>query len=435
MVNLLTISPLQFVDFLKKNSIRRFYFVFQKGNCLASHPELQPIANFFNSDIRDYAEHEGIFFELMEEYGILQAAFIHKTCRGQAAGGTRFWKYENVKEFFRDGLRLSKGMTHKNALAGLWWGGGKGVIIENSNIDKENQEIRCKIFQSYGKFITSLNGCYVTAEDVGTKPVDIGNIFAKTRFVTCIPPEVGGSGNPSSATARGVISGMEAAMHFLGDSLQGKTIVVQGLGHVGKALVGFLFEKNVKKVIASDINQQSLDDAKKTFANNNIEVVLSKLGDNSILETNCDILAPCATGGVICSQTIEKLNTKVICGAANNQLEDAERDDGLLFSKNILYIPDFLVNRMGIVNCSNEQYGYINDDTFFERHLDKEWDHSIYKVALKILSLAKEKGTPPGHTAIELANQLSLEKHPIFEHRGQEIIDSLIENKWHERAK
>ncbi|WP_372369242.1 Glu/Leu/Phe/Val dehydrogenase [Candidatus Uabimicrobium sp. HlEnr_7] len=434
MVDLLHSSPAEFIEFLKNNNIKRFYFIHNNNKCCTSHPQLQPIADFFNKDKRDYEEHEGIFFALFEKYDILQAAFVHRTCRGQGAGGTRFWNYETTEDFLRDGLRLSKGMTHKNALAGLWWGGGKGVIIDNPKVNKNDPKVREEIFQSYGKFITSLNGCYITAEDVGTTPTDIDNIFTNTRFVTCIPPKVGGSGNPSSATARGVLCGMEAALKFYDNSsIEGKTVVVQGMGHVGLELIGFLFEKNVGKVIASDIFPESIERAKAKFPK--IETILTTKNDNSILATPCDVFAPCATGGILKPASIEKLNTKVVCGAANNQLEDAARDDKLLFSKNIYYVPDFLVNRMGIVNCSNEQYGYINSDPFFERHLDKSWDYSVYKMTLKTLKLAKENGTPPGQTAIKLATELSLEKHPIFGHRGKQIIDSLIKNTWHEKGK
>ena len=162
MVNLLQSSPNEFVQFLKDNNIKRFYFIHSENECRASHAALQPLCDFFNNDKRDYEQHEGIFFELLEEYDILQGAFIHRTCRGQGAGGTRFWSYDTTEDFFRDGLRLSKGMTHKNALAGLWWGGGKGVIVDNPQINKRDPQIREKIFQSYGRFITSLNGCYVT---------------------------------------------------------------------------------------------------------------------------------------------------------------------------------------------------------------------------------------------------------------------------------
>ncbi|RMD95914.1 MAG: hypothetical protein D6814_12390, partial [Calditrichaeota bacterium] len=147
----------------------------------------------------------------------------------------------------------------------------------------------------------------------------------------------------------------------------------------------------------------------------------------------CDIVAPCATGAILNLQSIPQIKAKIVCGAANNQLEDTYRDDRMLFEQGTIYVPDFLVNRMGIVNCSNEQYGYVDHDPFFERHLDKEWEHSIYQTTLRVLDLAHKTGEPPAHVAIRLADELSFKPHPIFGHRGQQIINSLVANRWHEQ--
>ncbi|MFQ5628614.1 MAG: Glu/Leu/Phe/Val dehydrogenase, partial [bacterium] len=395
-------------------------------------PELQPIADFLVADRRDFDKHEAVFLQVSPKHETLQAVFIHRTNRGQAAGGTRFWRYRNVENFFRDGMRLSKGMTRKNALAGLWWGGGKGVIARHPNIDHTKRAIRQSIFQEYGVMMSSLRGCYVTAEDVGTSTKDIDIIFSKTRFTTCISPALGGSGNPSAPTATGVVRGMEAALHFLdGSTLNGKTVAVQGMGNVGQPLIQYLFEHGVKHVIASDINERTVARCKKQFAGHSLNACTAGRKDLSILETKCDILAPCATGAILSSRTIPKIQAKIICGAANNQLEDSERDDKALFEHGVLYVPDFLVNRMGIVNCANEQYGYVNDDHFILRHLDKKWDKSIYQMTLKVLLRAKEKSETPGTAAIRVADELSLENHPIFGHRGQQIIDSLVGDAWH----
>ena len=157
-------------------------------------------------------------------------------------------------------------------LLDLWWGGGKGVIAHNPEFDKMNPDIRKRIYQEYGLFMSTLNGCYVTAEDVGTGVEDMANVFSGTRFTTCIPPEFGGSGNPSAPTAKGIISGMEAALEFLskGD-LEGKMVAVQGLGHVGEPLIQFLFDRNVKKVIGTDINPDHVTSVKKKFSGKNID--------------------------------------------------------------------------------------------------------------------------------------------------------------------
>ncbi|MFQ5866210.1 MAG: Glu/Leu/Phe/Val dehydrogenase [bacterium] len=434
--NLLNLHPQEFVQFLKEQHIARFFFVYdQKRNVLtSSHAQLQPIAEFLQVDQRDFMQHEGLFFQISQQYDTLQGAFIHRTNRGQAAGGVRYWQYHTVEDYLRDGLRLSKGMTRKNALAGLWWGGGKGVMAHNPAVDKYDPNVRAAIYREYGALITSIQGCYVTAEDVGTNVDDMANVFSQTRFTTCIPQALGGSGNPSIPTARGVVCGMEAALEFINDdTLQGKTIAVQGIGNVGGPLIRFLFEKHVKKVIACDINPERVKQLRSELSDNNLEASVVELGDNSIFEVECDILAPCATGAILNPKTIPQIKAKIVCGAANNQLEDAERDDRLLHEKGIIYIPDFLTNRMGIVNCSNEQYGYVKDDPFIERHLSKDWPHSIYQTTLKVLQTSRESKEPPAKVAIRLADQLSLEMHPIFGHRGRQIIDSLVAERWHER--
>ncbi|NNG28113.1 MAG: Glu/Leu/Phe/Val dehydrogenase, partial [Ignavibacteriaceae bacterium] len=243
--NLLSQSPNEFIKFLLSKNINKYYFIFddEQNRLVASHPILQPIADYFSEDKRDFIKHEGMFFQVSEKYEMLHGAFVHRTNRGQAAGGVRFWKYENIENYFRDGLRLAAGMTFKNALAGLWWGGGKGVIAHNPAYEWSDPEIRINIYKEYGLFISSLKGCYVTAEDLGTKVKDMVEVFSGTRFTTCIPPELGGSGVPAIPTARGVVSGMEAAVEFLKlGSLHGKTVALQGLGHVGIPLLGFLFE-------------------------------------------------------------------------------------------------------------------------------------------------------------------------------------------------
>lgn len=226
---------------------------------------------------------------------------------------------------------------------------------------------------------------------------------------------------------------MEAAIAFLeNEDLRGKTVAVQGMGNVGGPLMRYLFEAGVGKIIACDINPEIVEKRKKEFTGQSFEAYVASREDESIIETVCDIFAPCATGAVLNARTIPKLKAKVVCGAANNQLEDADRDDRALFERGILYVPDFLVNRMGIVHCANEQYGYVSNDAFILRHLDKHWKHSIYQMTLKVLRLARDMKETPGTAAIKLADELSLEKHPIFGHRGRQIIASLVEDAWHE---
>lgn len=434
---LITLSPQEFVSFLGKEKISRFYFVLDRKakEMRSSHPLLQPIADFIGEDRRDFMDHEGLFFQISKHYETLQGAFVHRTNRGQAAGGVRYWQYETLEDYLRDGLRLAKGMTRKNALAGLWWGGGKGVMAHNPAYSKNDPDIRASLYKEYGKLMTSIEGCYVTAEDVGTDVRDMANVFSTTRFTTCIPTSLGGSGNPSIPTARGVVCGMEAALDFTGKgTLEGKTVAVQGMGNVGAPLIRFLFAKKVEKVIACDINRDLIRKLKGELPGKNLETQVVECQDPSFFGAECDILSPNATGAVLNPQTIPLIKAKIVCGAANNQLEDTDRDDRLLFERKILYIPDFLTNRMGIVNCSNEQYGFIKDDPFIERHLSRDWDHSIYQMSLKVLKESQQRGEPPAKVATQIADKLSLENHPIFGHRGQKIIDSLVTDRWHERS-
>jgi len=431
---LLSFSPQDFIKFLTENKIKKFYFVFNDSadTLLASHSILQPIADYFSEDKRDFIEHEGMFFQVSKKYEMLLGAFIHRTNRGQAAGGVRFWKYDNIENYFRDGLRLAAGMTFKNALAGLWWGGGKGVIAHNPDFEWNNPDVRQHIYKEYGLFISSLKGCYVTAEDLGTKVKDMVDVFSGTRFTTCIPPELGGSGVPAIPTARGVVCGMEAAVEFLKlGSLQEKTVAVQGLGHVGIPLAGFLFEKGVDKIIACDVNADNVKEAKKKYEGRNIECRLVDRDDTSIFSEDCDIFSPNATGAILKFETIGKIRAKIICGAANNQLEDIERDGDLLVKKGITYVPDFLTNRMGIVNCANEQYGYVNNDSIIEQHFSEDWEYSIYKTSIKVLKESNSSNKTTAEIALKIADELSKVNHPIFGHRGKEIIKSLVEDKWH----
>lgn len=431
--NLLNLNPRQFVEFLIKEKIRRFYLAYDQEQKVmrSSHPVLQPLAEFIAKDRRDFMEHEGAFFQVTEKYDTLQSAFVHRTCRGQAAGGVRFWTYETMEDIIRDGLRLSKGMTRKNALAGLWWGGGKGVMAVNPDIDIRDPEIRAYLYREYGLFISSLQGCYVTAEDVGTSVEDMAHVFSRTRFTSCIPEAWGGSGNPSVPTARGVISAMEAALEYLGaGDLNGKSVAVQGMGHVGAPLIRYLFEKGVEKVTACDVQPECVKACLKEFAGENLEAETVSPDDPGFYGEECDIFSPNATGAVLNPRTIPLLKARIVCGAANNQLEDAQRDDHLLLDRGITYIPDFLANRMGIVNAADEQYGYVSDDPKFERHLTRDWEFSIHQTCLRLLHTSKTMGEPTAHIAMRMADELSLEEHPIFGHRGRQIIDSLVANHW-----
>ena len=385
-----------------------------------------------SDDTRDFIGHEGMFFQVSRKYDTLQGAFVHRTCRGQAAGGVRYWTYDTMEEYLRDGMRLGIGMTRKNALAGLWWGGGKGVMARNSYIHWDDPDIRRSLYREYGELMTALHGCYVTAEDVGTHVADMANVFVTTRFTTCVPELLGGSGNPSVPTARGVLAGMEAALEFLDlGSIAGKTIAVQGMGNVGGPLICSLLENNAKKVIACDLSSRRVDSVVSKLKGSNLEARVTSPGDLSILATECDILAPCATGAILNPETIPGIKARIVCGAANNQLEDSDRDDALLHDKGVLYVPDFLTNRMGIVNCADEQAGALDPDPMMERHLSRDWEYSIHRMAMEVFEKSRGNGTAPSKVATERADELSMVENPIFGHRSRKIIERVFE-EWKE---
>jgi len=433
MTDLIRLHPQEFVGLLNRQGIRRAYLVSDPSGTrmLPSHPALQPLAEFVQGDQRDFAHHEGIFLQVSSEHETLQGAFVHRTARGAAAGGVRYWSYDTVEDYLRDGLRLSQGMTHKNALAGLWWGGGKGVMAHNPNVRKDAPEVRATLYRDYGRFMSSLRGCYVTAEDVGTHVTDMAHVFARTRFTTCIPTELGGSGNPSVPTARGVIAGMQAALEFAGlGDLRGKRVAVQGMGNVGGPVIRFLFEAGVAKVIAADVDAATVDRVVQQYRGMNLEARVVERADISILGEECDIVSPCATGATLNPRTIPAIRARIVCGAANNQLEDPKRDDRALFDKSILYVPDFLTNRMGIVNCADEQFGTVTHDPLIERHLSRDWEHSIHATCMRVFAESRDMRQPPGQVALRMAEALSMEPHPLTGHRGRQIIASLVADRW-----
>ncbi|MEL6181794.1 MAG: Glu/Leu/Phe/Val dehydrogenase dimerization domain-containing protein [Myxococcota bacterium] len=435
---LLSMSVQRFVGFLLQEGIGRAHLVYDRDQqkVIASHPQLEPLARYLEADTRDFMEHEGVFLQVNSTGTTLQGAFVHRTQRGQAAGGVRYWTYPTLEDYLRDGLRLARGMTRKNALAGLWWGGGKGVIARNPALPVDDPNTRAHIYREYGQLLSALRGCYVTAEDVGTRVADMVHVHNSTRFTTCIPTAIGGSGNPSIPTARGVLCAMEAALDHLnpGDTLAGKTIAVQGMGHVGEPLLRGLLDNGVAHLIAWDINPELVHRVTQSLNDDRLDSRVVQPGDDSMLTTPCDVLSPCAVGAVLNPRTIPLLQATIVCGAANNQLEDPERDDRLLQERNILYVPDFLANRMGIVTCANEQHGYLHPDPLIERHLGRDWEHAIFRTTQRILHHARTEALPPAAVATALADTLSAETHPLMGHRGQAIIKGLVADRWFEQA-
>jgi glutamate dehydrogenase/leucine dehydrogenase len=422
----------EFIGVLESTGLTRALVITDSrdGTVKASHPSLQAFADALAADDNFYA-HEGCFFEIGPESNHLLGAFVHRTKRGQAAGGVRYWRYPTVADYVRDGLRLSRGMGHKNALAGIWWGGGKGVVSRRESIDHRDPEVRAAVYRDYGRFVSSLRGCYVTAEDAGTTPEDMAWVFRTTRYTTCIPREFGGSGNPSNPTARGVVAAMEAALKHLGlGTLRGKTVAMQGLGNVSFHMIGELIERGVNRIVGSDIDLAAVQAVVDRYNDSRLETRVVSRDDVTIFSETCDIFAPNAVGAILNPRTIPLLRTRVVCGAANNQLESSSRDARSLQQAGILYVPDFLANRMGIVNCSNEQYGIIDGDPVIESHLDRGAPFGVYQRCLEVCSRAAESGRTPAEEAEMLADELSEAPHPLWGHRGRLIIDRLVAEGW-----
>lgn len=423
-------SPRAFVDELKKIPSRRAYLVrTETGDLRGSHPQLEDLAAAVR-DSPSFANHEGCFFEIGATSDHLLSAHVHRTTRGQGAGGVRLWSYPTLGAFIEDGLRLSRAMGHKNALAGLWWGGGKGVIARDPDRDHHDEQLRRAVYRDYGRFISSLRGVYVTAEDVGTTPRDMLEVHAATRYTTCISPALGGSGNPSRLTARGVVVAMEAALHHLGrGTLAKKRIAMQGLGQVARFMIEELLARGVASVVGVDIDPLALAEASQLGSE---RVALREVdpSDQSVFSEACDVFAPNAVGGTIGPQTIPALGAPIVCGAANNQLVDPVRDARELADRGVLYVPDFVANRMGIVNCADEQYGWFPGDPVIESHLKRDNPAGIYQRCLEIFGRSAKSGRSTAEEAEMLAEQLAAQQHPLWPGRGRAIIDHLIDSGW-----
>ncbi|XP_006823491.1 leucine dehydrogenase-like [Saccoglossus kowalevskii] len=432
-------SPHNFADFLRENDIQRCYMVWDRTDCKVkvSHPELEPIEKYFAKDKIDYDQHEGVFLQLGQRTGCLLGAFIWRTNRGQACGGVRLWNYTTIEQYLRDGLRLGQGMGVKSALAGLWAGGGKGVVQVPMANKHFIQDYRTQIFYDYGDFLSSLNGCYVTAEDVGVNVHDLDHVHQHTRYTTCIPEEKGGSGNPSIATGKGVVCAMEGALGFLHmGSLEGKSVAIQGAGNVATVIVDELIKKRVAQIYVTDCHQFRVDDMRDLFRHKHgsteLEIKKVPIDDTSIMSRQCHILSPCALGNILNKDTIPLINADIVCGAANNQLGSPE-DNELLKERGITYVVDYLANRMGIVNCANETYGRLPNDPAITRHFDTHWENSIINMTTKILEKARDDDITPVEAANAIADKMSRVLHPIWPNRSQQIIDALVETEWHKQ--
>jgi leucine dehydrogenase len=328
--------------------------------------------------------HEQILYGYDKVSGLKAIIAIHSTALGPALGGTRFFPYESEDEALEDALRLSKGMTHKAAAAGLDLGGGKAVIIGDPRTDKSERLLR-----AYGRIVDSLQGRYITAEDMGTTTTDIDVIRRETRWAFGSSVAEGGSGDPSPVTARGLFTAARAVAGFIwGDTdLAGRRFAVQGVGKVGSAFVQLLVEARAE-VIITDAYGPAIEYAEETYG---VKAVVPE----EIHVVDCDFFSPCARGAGLNKDTIPELNCQAIVGSANNQLatdDDADR----IAERGIVYAPDFVVNAGGLINVYDELSGYSKMRAM--HRVD-----GIFQATKTILEMSKQEGISPNLAAVRVA--------------------------------
>jgi len=332
--------------------------------------------------------HEEVIFLSEPSCGLKAIIAIHDTTLGPALGGTRMWPYASEAEAMEDVLRLSKGMTYKAAVSGLNLGGGKAVIIGDPKVDKSEA-----LFRAYGRYIESLNGRYITAEDVNISVEDIDNVYTETNYVCGIAKASGGSGNPAPYTALGVFRGMEAsATQIWGSrqSIKDKVVGIQGVGSVGIELAKLVDEVG-GRLIFTDISEENISRMREKFPN------AEYIAPDNFYGANMDIYAPCALGATVNDETIPQLKCKIVNGAANNQLAE-NRHGQILKDKGILYSPDYLINAGGLMNVSIEFEGW--NDYKSRRMID-----TIYDTTLRIFKMSEERNIPVNQATDALAEE------------------------------
>jgi len=331
--------------------------------------------------------HERVLVCSNPDVGLQAIIAVHSTVLGPGLGGVRMWPYGSTEEAVTDVLRLSRGMTYKAAAAGLNLGGGKAVIVGDPKKEKTEALLR-----AFGRYVDSLNGLYITAEDVGTDLEDMEVIQHETRWVTGVSPEHGGGGDPSPVTAFGVLQGIQAAVAFQsGDGvLAGRSVAVQGLGNVGYNLARFLREAGAK-VFAADIDANATGRARDELG---VEVVPTA----EILAVPCDVVAPCALGAVLNDESIPRLRCRIVAGAANNQLADERRHGQELHERGILYAPDFVINAGGLISVYNEIVGYNRDTAM-------RMARGIHANMARVFEISRAQSIPTALAADRLAEE------------------------------
>jgi leucine dehydrogenase len=343
-------------------------------------------ANTAITELMTAKGHEQVVFVTDPPSGLRAIIAVHSTALGPSLGGIRFWRYPSEHDAVLDVLRLSEAMSLKASAAGLHQGGGKAVVLWDVP-DAPRSEA---LLRAMGRAIDELGGRYIAAEDVGATPRDMQVIAAETPWVTGIEGP-GGSGDPSPMTAYGVVQAMGAVLEELdGDAAPaGKRIVVDGVGHVGSHLARLLAEAGARVAVA-DVNPDRVDALVR-------EIGAEALPVERALEESCDVLAPCALGGVLNTVTIPRLRCRAVCGAANNQLADPACDDALS-ARGILYAPDFVVNAGGIINLAEEFVGY-------DRERARVRTARIADTVRSVFALTRKEGVPPGRAAEQMARR------------------------------
>ena len=328
--------------------------------------------------------HERVLLCSNPAVGLQAIIAIHSTVLGPGLGGTRMWPYESFEAAMTDALRLSRGMTYKAAAAGINLGGAKAVIFGDPKKDKSEA-----LFRAFGRFVDSLGGHYITAEDVGTNTSDMELIAQETPWVTGVAPELGGGGDPSPVTALGVLQGIRASAQTLWGStdLEGRTVAIQGLGSVGGYLAGYLKEEGAR-LVGSDIDADAIQQAQA--------LGVAIVAPEAIYDVDCDIFAPCALGAILNDDTLPRLKAKAVAGGANNQLADPARHGAEIARREILYAPDFVINAGGLINVFQEFIGYDQ-----ERALRRA--KGIFDNVLRVFSIARRDGVPTAVAADRMA--------------------------------
>ena len=333
-------------------------------------------------------EHEQVIYCYDKPTGLKAIMAIHNTSLGPALGGTRIWNYIHEDHALTDVLRLSRGMTHKAALANLKLGGGKAAIIGDAHQVKTKALLR-----RYGQFINALHGRYITAPDVNTDMYDMAVIAQETQYVQSLPSTAGGSNDPSPFTAYGTYLGIKAAAKkvYGSDSLKGRRIGVEGLGKVGSHLVAHLCKEG-SQVYVTDVVEEKLVAIAQAYP---VHIVQP----DELYGLPLDVYAPCALGATLNDSNIAKFQCKIIAGAANNQLEDTKRHGRLLFERGIAYAPDFLVNVGGLINVHTDMY-YTYSPELAYQHIER-----IYDTCLEVLNKAEREHIPPPLVAEQIAQE------------------------------